>query len=307
MVNLIWRTIPKFPTYEMNDRLEVRHKEVKKIKSCYKEDGYLKLNINYQGGRFKPYLHQLVASVYLENPENKPEIHHIDCNSLNNHWSNLQWVTKAEHKQISKENGQIAHKLKPDDVIDIRARYSPDALKSLSEEYKVRPVTIYNIAIGAARSDIGGQIHEPLGLAKKIINIKTSEIYSSSEELSVRTGIKMKKIRRMLSGERYNDTPYRYLGKEHLSRPKPKIIKIIPFVSYSFGLKISKQDLVKPKNPFAQWKKVTQLDSNGNTIAEYRSIREAAKAMGANDHKSLQKLLNGKGNKTFKGFAWKFA
>ena len=72
MEEVVWYSIPKFPTYEINEQLEVRHKVFKKIKSSFCDDGYLKINVDYQGKKYKPYLHQIVAWVFVPNPENKP-------------------------------------------------------------------------------------------------------------------------------------------------------------------------------------------------------------------------------------------
>ena len=48
----------------------------------------------------KAYLvHRLVAMVFSDNNQNKPEVNHIDGNPDNNHVSNLEWVTREENQK----------------------------------------------------------------------------------------------------------------------------------------------------------------------------------------------------------------
>lgn len=46
-------------------------------------------------------LHRIVAQAFIDNPENKPIVQHVDGDGTNNAVSNLMWVTRRE-SQLSK-------------------------------------------------------------------------------------------------------------------------------------------------------------------------------------------------------------
>jgi hypothetical protein len=59
------------------------------------------------GNEKRFFLHRLVAQAFIPNPENKPFINHIDSNPLNNHISNLEWVTGSENMQHALKNKRM--------------------------------------------------------------------------------------------------------------------------------------------------------------------------------------------------------
>lgn len=72
--------------------------------------GYEKGNIINDDGELKNLsVHRSVALMYVDNPDNKPFVNHIDENKLNNHYTNLEWVTDSENKQLWHDNNPDKH------------------------------------------------------------------------------------------------------------------------------------------------------------------------------------------------------
>jgi hypothetical protein len=81
------------------------HKTNKLKKPFMLITGYIGIQL-YKDNKKKNYsVHRLVAETYLINFESKMQVNHIDGNKINNHISNLEWVTPKENMKHALDNG----------------------------------------------------------------------------------------------------------------------------------------------------------------------------------------------------------
>ena len=80
----------------------IRHKI---IKSSMNKDGYLNTTITTSERDHRVGIHRLVAIAFVPNPDNKPQVNHINGNKTLNWVGNLEWVTQQENIQHAIDTG----------------------------------------------------------------------------------------------------------------------------------------------------------------------------------------------------------
>lgn len=101
--SLDWRKVHGWP-YEVSENGDVRNNKSKHILAPWKHTGkgttYLRVSLRKGKGRRKNFrVHRLVAMSFLPNPDRLPEVDHLDDNSFNNHYTNLEWVSQSENSR----------------------------------------------------------------------------------------------------------------------------------------------------------------------------------------------------------------
>ena len=69
----------------------------RKLQLSLDQYGYKQVILVNNGVRKRHLLHRMVAQAFIPNPENKPQVNHLDENKTNNNVSNLEWVTSKEN------------------------------------------------------------------------------------------------------------------------------------------------------------------------------------------------------------------
>lgn len=104
----IWKDIPGYEGFYQASNLgfikSIKSKNHKILKGCLNETGYHRVAF-VLNGKFKTHLtHRLIASTFIKNEQNKPEVNHIDGNKLNNSVENLEWCTRQENIEHAVKN-----------------------------------------------------------------------------------------------------------------------------------------------------------------------------------------------------------
>lgn len=86
-----------------------RFRKGMKINPDIAPNGYYRVTLARSGKKIQRYLHRLLAEHFIPNPNNLPQVNHIDGIKLNCDLKNLEWVTVQENVIHAYKNGLLKH------------------------------------------------------------------------------------------------------------------------------------------------------------------------------------------------------
>lgn len=143
----------------------------KMLKPFPNNNGYLVVDLFHNTVRERVAVHRMVAITFIENPERKEFVNHIDGNKQNNRVDNLEWVTPSENSTHAVQTGLSAKgedktlaKLTEKDVLEIQAGFEAGVKDfELAAKYGVTSGVISSIRLGKTWKHVSGKVFAPSG------------------------------------------------------------------------------------------------------------------------------------------------
>jgi hypothetical protein len=335
-----WKIIDINKNYEVSSFGNVRTVKTGRILKLSSKGGYGSVGLS--SIKPKTYsIHQLVAKAFILNPNNKPQVNHLDKNGLNNNLSNLEWVTNEENakhrsngvKQTTNQNLEI-YKInsKTDEIIE-KYNSIEDAANSIINENSL--TKLKNVCSGISMT-VNGKYNTSYGYKWEkieqnsidneewreiIIDGKNMKGYSLSNlgRFKNTKGIIMKNYKPHHSGYIYvrvNKKKYglhQLVGQTFIPNTENR-----PFVNHIDGNKINnylnnlewatcaENNLHNHKIGLIKCysRKIIQYDLEMNKIKQFNKILDASKELNI-CYSSIKAVLYKKQN-TAGGFIWKY-
>ena len=162
----VWGEVPGYPAVYASNQGRVkrlsytatdgRFFKERILTNIIQKDGYTRSIFFNEGKTVNVPTHRIIALAFVQNPENKPYVNHIDGNKQNNRAENLEWVTQKENVAHSINTGLTSKNT----LGGYAGKFSLDERKKIIERWN-NGETMREIArsLGVSHSLIGGIIH----------------------------------------------------------------------------------------------------------------------------------------------------
>ena len=118
------------------------------IQKSLDSDGYPKVTLYVEDKPTTVNVHRILAMKFIPNPENKPQVNHIDGDKTNYELSNLEWVTASKNMKHAYEMGLINKEKISKKVLDIQTNIIYSSVIEAAKEFDISYPTLKNYLNG---------------------------------------------------------------------------------------------------------------------------------------------------------------
>lgn len=110
----MWKIIENYPMYRVNENGEImfigdKYHKQHIMKQHIASNGYNMLTLRDKDGKKHHVLvHRLVAKAFIPNPDNLPQVGHLDEDRQNNRADNLCWCTAKQNNNYGDHNKRVS-------------------------------------------------------------------------------------------------------------------------------------------------------------------------------------------------------
>ena len=173
----LFKHIENFEGYSISTTGIVLNPYGKVLKQVPNKKGYLRVFLNNREKKHKQFLvHRLVASAFIPNPNNYPQINHKDRNPSNNNVDNLEWCDNTYNQRYSNSISVLQYNM---DGVFLKKW---DSISDVTRELGICSTNISKCCKGKIKT-INGFVflYENDSIAKRLDEIKRRKHKSKSE------------------------------------------------------------------------------------------------------------------------------
>lgn len=165
-----WRPVVGYPEYEVSSLGRIRswkglggagRAATPRILGGGWRAKYRGVSLCDERGVKGEYVHRIVASAFLPNPEGKREVNHIDGDKCNNALINLEWVTPTENKRHAAALGLSAYGER-----NGMTKFTADAV------YTVKSLAARGLSYKAIAQEVGCSIMQANRIARGLLRAR---------------------------------------------------------------------------------------------------------------------------------------